>query len=149
MVYRFSSANASEKTKCDLKPRALQTRAIEIPVVPAVYSTTVPPAGSRPAAAARSTIARAIRSFMLPVGLADSSFAITRAAPRGTMRRSSTTGVRPIASSTLLASDMLILQGSGRRPTGPRPSRLLRRQGVVERRDAPVLGLLDQHHGEE
>ena len=40
-----------------------------MPVVPAVYSTTVPPGGSRPAAAARSTMARAIRSFMLPVGI--------------------------------------------------------------------------------
>src|SRR2546426_6693289 len=72
----------------------------EIPVVPAVYSTTVPPGGSLPSVAARSTMARATRSFMLPVGLADSSFAMMRADPAGTTRRSSTSGVLPMASST-------------------------------------------------
>src|SRR2546427_4542878 len=61
-----------------------------MPVVPAVYSTTVPPGGSLPSAAARSTMARATRSFMLPVGLADSSLATTRAEAGGTTRRSST-----------------------------------------------------------
>src|SRR5262249_12804316 len=120
-----------------------------MPVVPAVYSTTVPPGGSRPVAAARSTIARANRSFMLPVGLADSSLAITRAAPRGTIRRSSTIGVRPIASSTLLGSDTLILQDTRRRPTRPMSSRHLRDQSVVKRGDTPALGDRDQHHGEE
>ena len=95
---RFSSLKASEKTKWARYPRAAQTRASEMPVVPDVYSTTVPPGASRPSAAARSTIARAIRSFMLPVGLADSSFATTRAAPAGTTRWSSISGVLPIAS---------------------------------------------------
>src|SRR2546426_7605384 len=42
--------------------------------------------GSLPSAAARSTMARATRSFMLPVGLADSSFAMMRADPAGTTR---------------------------------------------------------------
>ena len=78
-------------------PSALATKAMEMPVVPAVYSTTVPPGGRRPLAAARSTIVRARRSFMLPVGLAYSSLATTRALPAGTTRRSSTSGVFPIA----------------------------------------------------
>src|SRR5688572_20663414 len=98
MVYRFSSLNASENTKCVLYPSAAQTNASEIPVVPAVYSTTVPPGGSRPSAAARSTIARAMRSFMLPVGFVDSSLANMRAEPGGTIRASWTSGVLPIAS---------------------------------------------------
>src|SRR5216117_791072 len=100
MVRRFSSLKASEKTKCALYPCAAQIRAREIPVVPAVYSTTVPPGGSLPSAAARSTMARATRSFMLPVGLADSSFAMMRADPAGTTRRGSTRGVLPMASRT-------------------------------------------------
>src|SRR5436309_15276441 len=45
-------------------------------------------------------MARATRSFMLPVGLADSSFAMMRADPAGTTRRSSTRGVLPMASRT-------------------------------------------------
>src|SRR2546422_7392766 len=45
-------------------------------------------------------MAWATRSFILPVGLADSSFAMTRAEPDGTRRRSSTRGVLPIASRT-------------------------------------------------
>src|SRR5262245_17463535 len=68
-----------------------------MPVVPPVYSTTVPPGGSRPDAAARSISVRASRSFMLPVGFADSSLATIRPAPFGTTRRSSTSGVFPIA----------------------------------------------------
>ena len=98
MVRRFSSLKASEKTKCALYPRAAQIKARETPVVPAVYSTTVPPGDSRPSAAACPTIAWATRSFMLPVGLADSSFATMRAEPGGTMPRSSTSGVLPMAS---------------------------------------------------
>jgi hypothetical protein len=39
-----------------------------------------------------------MRSFMLPVGLADSSLAITRPNPAGTTLRSSTKGVLSIAS---------------------------------------------------
>src|SRR5207244_11846260 len=85
---------------------AAHIMAREIPVVPAVYSTTVPPGGSLPSVAARSTMARATRSFMLPVGLADSSFAMMRADPAGTTRRSSTHGVLPMASRTY--TDVLI-----------------------------------------
>src|SRR5437899_13107751 len=81
---------------------------MEIPVDPAVYSTTVPPGGSLPSAAARSTMARATRSFMLPVGLADSSFAMMRADPAGTTRRSSTSGVLPMASRTWLPEGLTL-----------------------------------------
>jgi hypothetical protein len=81
----------------------------EMPVVPAVYSTIVPPGASRPSAAARCTIARAILSFILPVGLADSSFATTRAQPFGTTRCSPTIGVFPILSMTPLCSGIFAL----------------------------------------
>ncbi len=49
-------------------PRAAQTNASDVPVLPPVYSTRVPDGGSRPDDAARSTTDSAIRSFMLPVG---------------------------------------------------------------------------------
>lgn len=68
-------------------------------MLPPVYSTTVPPGCNRPAATAPATTARAMRSFMLPVGLWLSSLTGTRAQPRGTTRRSSTTGVLPTESS--------------------------------------------------
>jgi hypothetical protein len=67
--------------------------------VPAVYSTTVSPGVSRRVAMAASIMARATRSFMLPVGFADSSFTTTRAPPSGGRRRNVTSGVLPIASS--------------------------------------------------
>jgi hypothetical protein len=51
-----------------------------------------------------------IRPPVLPVGLTDSSFATTRAQPRGTMRRSSTTGVLPMRSMTLARSGIVALQ---------------------------------------
>src|SRR6266571_1656816 len=88
----------------------------ETPVVPAVYSTTVPPGGSLPSAAARSTMAWATRSFILPVGLADSSFATTRAEPDGTRRRSSTRGVLPMASRTCFDVCILYPALTGRVP---------------------------------
>src|SRR5215472_17364449 len=100
MVLRLSGLKALENTKCALKPRAAHTSASEIPVVPAVYSTTVSRGRRRPSAAARSIMARATRSFMLPVGLADSSFTTMRADPAGARRLSSTSGVLPIAAST-------------------------------------------------
>src|SRR5215472_10670289 len=100
MVLRLSGLKALENTKCALKPSAAHTSASEIPVVPAVYSTTVSRGRRRPSAAARSIMARATRSFMLPVGLADSSFTRMRADPAGGRRLSSTSGVLPIAAST-------------------------------------------------
>src|SRR5688572_19364943 len=81
-----------------------------MPVVPDVYSTTVPPGRSRPSASAYFTAASAMRSFMLPVGFAHSSLTSTRAAPRGTTLRSSTSGVLPMPPSTLAATvAMLVL----------------------------------------
>src|ERR1043165_6936948 len=74
-----------------------------MPVVPAVYSTTVPPGRRRPSASAASIAARAMRSFMLPVGFAASSLISSRAAPGGTMRRSSTSGVLPMPSKADMA----------------------------------------------
>ena len=71
-------------------------------MLPPVYSTTVPPGRSRPSRSAAAIIASAMRSFMLPVGFSHSSFTKTRAQPAGTTRRSSTIGVLPIASRTLL-----------------------------------------------
>src|SRR5580765_3821319 len=71
-----------------------------MPVVPAVYSTTVSAGSSAPARSAPSITASAIRSFMLPVGLAHSSFASTRADPLGTTLRSAINGVPPIPAST-------------------------------------------------
>src|SRR5207253_3587259 len=52
-----------------------------MPVVPAVYSTTVPRGESRPSAAAHSIIALAMRSFILPVGFADSNLTTSRLVP--------------------------------------------------------------------
>ncbi len=100
IIRRFSSLKASEKTISNPRPRAAQTRPREIPVVPAVYSTTVPSGGRRPSARAASTAATAMRSFMLPVGLADSSLARMRACPRGTTLSSVIIGVPPTAART-------------------------------------------------
>src|SRR6266568_1812499 len=120
-----------------------------MPVVPAVYSTTVPPGGSLPSAAARSTMARATRSFMLPVGLADSSFAMMRAEPAGTTRRSSTSGVLPMASRTCRLPEGLTLAPLHRvagldavGPLGghpvPAPAAVRRNRGAPASRTAPV-----------
>ncbi len=57
------------------------------------------PGCSRPSPAAASMAAWAIRSFMLPVGLAHSSLAMTRADPGGTTRTNSTSGVFPMPAS--------------------------------------------------
>src|SRR5688500_18518236 len=120
IVRRFSSLNASEKTTWSLYSRAAHTKAREIPVVPAVYSTTVSPGRRRPLAAAAWTAARAMRSFMLPVGLAHSSLTRTRADPGGTTRRSDTKGVLPMPprapAGTVIASSLLARRGQCRAP---------------------------------
>src|SRR5512140_2187854 len=103
IVRRFSSLNASENTISIGWRVAAHTNASEMPVVPAVYSTTVPSGASRPSASARSIAASAMRSFMLPVGLAHSSFMKTAAAPSGTTRLSCTSGVLPMPASTPLS----------------------------------------------
>ena len=96
IVRRFSSLKASEKATWSRYPRAAHTKAREIPVVPAVYSTTVSPGARRPSAAAAWMAARAMRSFMLPVGFAHSSLTRIRADPGGTTRWSETSGVFPM-----------------------------------------------------
>src|ERR1051325_1084574 len=85
-----------------------------MPVVPAVYSTTVPPGGRRPSASAAVIAASAIRSFILPVGFADSSFASTRAEPAGTILRSSMSGVLPMPDSTPGAFVSVLRMKAGR-----------------------------------
>src|SRR6185369_13486018 len=102
---------------------AAHTKASDTPVLPPVYSTTEPPGRSRPSASAASTIASAMRSFMLPVGFSYSSFTRIRALSSGTMRWSGMSLVPPIVSSTVTPS----LQAAGG-PTrdcrpGPRGTR--------------------------
>ena len=78
---------------------AAQTKASDTPVLPPVYSTTAPPGARRPSAAAASTIARAIRSFMLPVGFSLSSLSSTRTPVAGTTRCRRTNEVSPMQES--------------------------------------------------
>ena len=79
-------------------PFARQTSASAGPVLPPVYSTTVSPAEIKPSRSAPSIIARAIRSFIDPVGLRYSSFSHSSAPFDGAQRRTRTRGVFPIAS---------------------------------------------------
>src|SRR5512140_1614556 len=80
---------------------AAHTKASDTPVLPPVYSTTEPPGRSRPSASAASTIASAMRSFMLPVGFSNSSLTRILALSGGTMCWSGMSRVRPIVSSTV------------------------------------------------
>jgi hypothetical protein len=88
---------------------AAHTSASDGPVEPPVYSTTMLPGRSRPSASAASMADFAIRSFMLPVGFAPSSFTTMRAEPGGTIFLSCTSGVLPIAPRTLIAIVMIML----------------------------------------
>src|SRR5579883_292022 len=92
-------------------PFTAATIARPIPVLPLVGSTIVAPGRSRPSRSAASIIASAMRSFTLPAGLSDSNLPKTCAPPGGTTRCSRTSGVLPISSSTLSATN-------GRTPTG-------------------------------
>ncbi len=94
---RFSWLKASDVTIRMRYPFAAQTSASDAPVLPPVYSTTVPPAFSRPSASAREITAFAIRSFMLPVGFSHSSLTRISAQPGGTTLRSRTREVFPMA----------------------------------------------------
>ena len=95
---RFSRLNASEVTIWRGYPFTAQTSASETPVLPPVYSTTLPPASRRPSFSAASIMASAMRSFMLPVGFSLSILTRMRALPRGTRARNWTSGVSPIRS---------------------------------------------------
>ena len=79
-------------------PLTAATRARDTPVLPPVYSITWPPSPRRPSRSAASTIASAMRSFMLPLGFSASILSRIRAPPSGTIRFSSTSEVSPIRS---------------------------------------------------
>jgi hypothetical protein len=96
MWSRFSLLKASDVTIWSGIPFAAHTKASDTPVLPPVYSTTEPPGFSRPSVSAASTMASAIRSFMLPVGFSYSSLTKMRALPGGTRCRSGTRRVWPI-----------------------------------------------------
>lgn len=96
----LSSLNASEVTIRRRYPFAARTSARDAPVEPPVYSTTVSPGRSRPSSSALAIIARAIRSFMLPVGFCPSTLTKISAHPAGTTLFSRTNGVFPIAAVT-------------------------------------------------
>lgn len=125
IMRRFSSLKASENTISRSYPFAAQMKASETPVVPAVYSTTVPRGTRRPLASAASIAARAIRSFMLPVGLAHSSFMRIVAEP---------------GAATLLMSISGVLPMPARTPSGARVmSDFLRSLDVSQRHQRPPL----------
>src|SRR5688572_10533496 len=77
-------------------PLTAATKARPIPVLPLVGSTIVSPGCNRPSCSATSIMFKQIRSFTLPPGLNDSSFAHTPASSVPGNRRSCTTGVIPI-----------------------------------------------------
>src|SRR6266480_3739513 len=93
-----SSVKQSAITISARYPFARHTRASAGPVLPPVYSTTVSPGETRPSRSAPLIIARAIRSFIDPVGFAYSSFSHSSAPFAGAQRRNRTRGVWPIAS---------------------------------------------------
>ena len=74
-----------------------QIIASEMPVLPEVGSRIVWPGRIRPFSSASSISARATRSLTEPVGLNDSILAQMRTPGFGLRRRSSTSGVLPMA----------------------------------------------------
>jgi hypothetical protein len=74
-----------------------QIIASEMPVLPDVGSRIVCPGRMSPLSSASSIIDRATRSLTDPVGLNDSIFAQIRTPGLGDSRRSSTSGVLPMA----------------------------------------------------
>ena len=92
---RRSTENESGMQRMIGYPFTAATIASPMPVFPEVGSTMVPPGASTPRRSASSTIARAIRSLMLPPGFARSSFIHTSAGgPNSRLMR--TCGVRPM-----------------------------------------------------
>ena len=82
---------------------AAHTNASAIPVLPLVASTIVVLPGSMiPSRSAASIIDTPILSLTLPPGLNASSFANTRAWASGSIRVSSTIGVRPTCAAMLV-----------------------------------------------
>ncbi len=101
MCAALSGANASAVTIFSAYRFTAQTRANETPVEPPVYSMTVPCALSAPAFSAPSTMASAMRSFMLPVGFAASILSEMRQLLGTAMRWSGMSGVWPMQSRML------------------------------------------------
>ena len=81
---------------CSECPFTAQTSESETPVLPPVYSTTGPPGGRRPSASAASIMARAMRSFMLPVGFSLSILRRMREPFEGTILRKGRSEVLPM-----------------------------------------------------
>src|SRR5437763_5033072 len=100
--YAFRSARRrglafSGMTSLHGTPSGAESIAYAIPVLPLVASRSPRPRGSRPRAIASRRMKSAARSFTLPPGLRDSSFASTRTprARSGLRRSISTSGVSP------------------------------------------------------
>src|SRR5882757_7691342 len=104
----FSSANCSGTYNITLYPRLTPISANPTPVLPAVASTIVPPGRSTPRRSASSTRPSAARSFTLPPGFRNSSFAHISA--QGSVplacssRRRRNIGVSPTSSNTFSAT---------------------------------------------
>src|SRR3954462_14344288 len=84
-------------TTLSLYPLREQIMAREMPVLPEVGSRIVWPGRISPFSSASSISERATRSLTEPVGLNDSSLAQMRTPGFGDRRRSSTSGVLPMA----------------------------------------------------
>ena len=98
-----SSLKQSEMTIRAWYPFARQTSASAGPVLPPVYSTIVVPGEISPSRSAPSIIARAIRSFIDPVGFRYSSLTQISAPFSGASASRRTSGVFPIAERTVPA----------------------------------------------
>src|SRR5204863_7263699 len=97
---RRSSVAFPGMTQVSGYPFSFASSASEMPVLPLVGSSSSRPGWSSPAASAASSIAFATRSLIEPVGFWPSSFAYSRTPGFGETRRSSTSGVLPIRSSS-------------------------------------------------
>jgi hypothetical protein len=97
-IWRRSAEVFSGITTTRLYPRRRAMRASEMPVLPLDGSSRVSPGWRRPVFSASSTIALAMRSFTLPVGLALSSLAHSRTPSRGDRCGRPISGVFPIES---------------------------------------------------
>ena len=108
---RLSIETLPGKTTLSLYPFRRHTIAIPMPVLPEDGSMSVAPGASRPVRSASSIIERAILSFTEPPGFCPSSLARSRTSRFGLSAETSTSGVLPISSRTLLttATERLVL----------------------------------------
>ena len=96
-------------TKISRYPLTAHTIARPIPVFPLVGSTTAEPGLSSPLSSASFTICKAMRSFILPPGLNDSTFAAIVAPVLGESLFNFNIGVIPISSRIELLILLLLL----------------------------------------